>query len=114
MGTAAFVDVRDPYEFEARHVAGAINVPIGRFKAHVDGLPRHVEVVVTCQIGQRSGLAVRYLRERGFDAHNLDGGLEAWIAAGCPLEASGMEGGRVVDGWARDLDGNRFTPAPGD
>ena len=112
IGRATFVDVREDYEYAAGHVTGAINVPIGRIKTRIEEIPRDLPVIVTCQIGQRSALVADFLRQSGFDAHNLEGGLETWTAAGLPLEASGADGGRVIDGWARDLDGNRLNPGP--
>ena len=36
-------------------------------------------------------MAVAALREAGFDAHNIAGGLEAWSAEGRPLEPEGGE-----------------------
>ena len=60
---------------------------------------------MTCQIGQRSALATAFFKEQGYEAHNLEGGLEGWAAAGFELESSQGPGGAVVDGQARDLTG---------
>jgi rhodanese-related sulfurtransferase len=112
IGSATFVDVRQAYEYEAGHVPSALNVPIGQIKARYVEFSSAEVVVVICQIGQRSSLVADFLRTLGRDAHNLEGGLEAWAAHGLPLEGSGPDGGRVVDGWARDLAGNRLEPDP--
>ena len=112
LGSATFVDVREAYEYAAGHVAGAIHIPIGQIKQRFEEMHRELPVIVTCQIGQRSALVASFLSQNGFEVNNLEGGLEAWTAAGLPLEASGADGGRVVDGWARDLDGKRLSPAP--
>jgi rhodanese-related sulfurtransferase len=110
-GSALFVDVREADEYEAGHVEGSAHIPIGEIQARWQELLGHETVVVACQIGQRSGLVTDYLREKGLDAHNLEGGLEAWSRAGLPL-TSGSGAGLVVDGFARDLSGRRITPSP--
>ena len=104
MGHALFVDVRESYEYEAGHVAESLHMPIGQISEGWEKLPTGASIVVVCQIGQRSGLVAEFLRERDLDAHNLEGGLEAWVAAGLDL-VSNVTDGRVVDGYARDLQG---------
>ena len=99
----SFVDVRQDYEFEAGHVEGSVHITLQELPARVDEVDTSRPVVITCQIGQRSGLAAEFLRSRGVDAHNLEGGLEAWVKNGYPLVAS-QQGGRVVDGWAEQLE----------
>jgi rhodanese-related sulfurtransferase len=103
-GTALFLDVRETYEYEAGHIEGSVHLPIGEIQARWQELPRRESVVVVCQIGQRSGLVTDFLRGKGVDAHNLEGGIEAWLRAGLALTStSGC--GVVVDGFARDLSG---------
>jgi rhodanese-related sulfurtransferase len=47
--------------------------------AAVDSLPDDRDLVVLCHHGVRSALAVRWLRDQGFDrAVNLEGGIDAW------------------------------------
>lgn len=103
-----FLDVREPYEWSAGHVEGALNIPIGEIGARVSELDRDAGVVVVCQVGQRSALVADFLVRHGFVAHNLEGGVEAWAAEGLPLVREGAAPGQVVDGWARDLDGRRL------
>jgi rhodanese-related sulfurtransferase len=102
-----FLDVREPYEWLAGHVEGSVNVPIGAVARLADDLPRDLPTVVVCQVGQRSALVADFLVQRGFDAHNLEGGLEAWAARGLPLVTIATSG-TVLDGWARDLSGRRL------
>jgi rhodanese-related sulfurtransferase len=106
-GRAVFVDVREPYEYEAGHVRGSLHVPIGQIAARWEEIPRDRDVVVVCQVGQRSALVTDFLRERGIAAHNLEGGLEAWVAGGFELTGAS---GQVAEGWARDLSGWRLQP----
>ena len=108
-GEAAFLDVREPYEYAAGHVEGSLHVPIGQIAARWEEVPQEGRVVVVCQIGQRSGLVANFLRARGLDAQNLEGGLEAWIAQGYELTSVGHPG-EVAEGFARDLSGERLNP----
>ena len=84
-GDATILDVREPFEYAAGHVAGSMHVPMNEVGARLDDIPRDRRVVVVCHLGQRSALVADFLRQRGVDAHNLDGGLEAWAAAGFEL-----------------------------
>jgi rhodanese-related sulfurtransferase len=99
-----FVDVRTDLEWDAGRISGARHIPLQDLAALYEELSRQRPVVAVCQVGQRSGLAAVFLNEKGFDAHNLEGGLEAWITSGLPLE--GRDGlGRVVDGRANTFEG---------
>jgi rhodanese-related sulfurtransferase len=92
------LDVREPYEWEAGHIEEALHVPLGEVMAGGGGagLDQAVPVVVVCKTGNRSELAALMLQARGFDAHNLEGGTEAWVAAGLPIVASDGGPGRVL------------------
>lgn len=107
IGSAVFVDVRESYEYEAGHIAGSVHLPIGEMQARWQELGVGRLVIAVCQIGQRSKLVADLLKEKGLDAHNLDGGLEAWAREGLPL-ASDSGPGVVVAGFARDLSGRRI------
>ncbi|HJR44379.1 MAG TPA: rhodanese-like domain-containing protein [Actinomycetota bacterium] len=98
------LDVREYYEWAAGHVAGAKHIPLRMLPARFEEIDRDVPVLVTCQIGQRSGIAADFLRDHGYDAHNLEGGVEDWIAQGFSLVDVSDEPGAVVDGWAQTLD----------
>ena len=103
-GEATFLDVREPYEYASGHVEGSLHVPIGQIAARWEEVPRGGQVVVVCQVGQRSGLVAEFLRARGLDAHNLEGGLETWVAQGYELTSEGHPGE------AGDLSGERLNP----
>ena len=109
LGTGLFVDVREADEYEAGHIEGSIHIPIGDVARRWPELEEHGPVVVVCQIGQRSGLVADFLRERSVDAHNLEGGLEAWSASGLALSSTTPHP-QLIDGWARDLSGERSSP----
>lgn len=107
VGRAVFLDVREPYEYESGYVEGSLHIPIGEIAARWEEVPADREVVVVCQVGQRSALVTEFLRAHGRVAHNLEGGLAAWAAHGFDL-TSPRGPGDVVDGFARDLSGRRL------
>lgn len=109
--TPLFLDVREPYEYEAGHIEKSVHIPIGEIRARWSELPRERSIVVVCQIGQRSALVADFLEQEGLDARNLKGGLTMWTAEGLPL-TTGSSTGEVVDGYARDIDGNRLSAHP--
>ena len=78
-GSNAFVlDVREPREFDAGTVPGAINIPLGQLRARLDELPREREIWVSCGVGQRAYYACRILAQNGFKASNLSGGYSTY------------------------------------
>ncbi|HEU5144786.1 MAG TPA: rhodanese-like domain-containing protein [Dermatophilaceae bacterium] len=87
---AVMVDVREPHEFAAGHAPGAILIPLGDLPHRLDDLPDTDDspVAITCRSGNRSGRAVAWLTQQGFDVVNMDGGMLAWQAAGKPVVAS--------------------------
>lgn len=79
---AVLLDVREPDEWQAGHVAGAVHIPLADLPARLDELPAGGRLVVVCRSGVRSARAVAWLAQNGHDALNLDGGMVAWAAAG--------------------------------
>jgi rhodanese-related sulfurtransferase len=76
------LDVRTYEEFvsEEGHLPGAILIPIEELKSRLDEIEqyRNAEMIVICSSGIRSGRATRFLREKGFEAFNMKGGMRAW------------------------------------
>jgi rhodanese-related sulfurtransferase len=80
--------VRPQEEYDAGHVAGAINIPLGELEEHLDELEPSHEVIAYCR-GPHCILAfeaVARLREKGFTAHRLEEGYPEWQAGGLPTE----------------------------
>ena len=85
---AQVIDVCEPAEFAAGHVAGAKNLPLGDL-ASGKGLPsnKKLPLVVVCAAGQRSAKAVAQLKAMGYEnAQSLAGGLKGWREANLPVE----------------------------
>jgi len=84
---AELVDVRNSSEFAAGHIAGAVNLPLGRLAERLDELPRDRPLVVHCQAGGRASVAIGLLASRGFgDLRHLAGDYAGWSKSGRPVE----------------------------
>jgi len=79
-GAALLVDVRDPSEFAAGHIPGAINLPLPELRRRHGELPRDRAVWLCCGVGQRAYYATRYLVQEGYRAANLSGGYTTYRA----------------------------------
>ena len=76
----ALVDVREPWERDISHVEGGLAMPMGEVPDRMGELPADVTLVVMCRSGGRSARVTAYLRDRGMDAVNLAGGINAWAS----------------------------------
>lgn len=76
---AVFIDVREPDEFAAGHIVGAVNVPLSELAANPETeLPPARYHVVYCLTGPRALNAARALRRRYGEVRSLRGGIMAW------------------------------------
>jgi glyoxylase-like metal-dependent hydrolase (beta-lactamase superfamily II)/rhodanese-related sulfurtransferase len=86
------LDVRTPGEFATLRIAGAVNAPLERLDAAAL-LARHgadAPLYCLCQTGTRSQIAADRLRAAGFTrVVHVDGGTNAWVAQGLPVERGG-------------------------
>lgn len=80
------VDIREPDEWEAGHVDGAIHIPMSEIVARFDEVPDGAAVI--CRTGARSARVVAYLGQQGRDAVNVAGGTVQWAAEGRPMIGS--------------------------
>jgi rhodanese-related sulfurtransferase len=88
-GTAQVVDVREPYERDAGHIAGSRHVELERLGAQAPTLDRDRPVIFVCRAGVRSLLAAQAFRRAGYDAASMSGGVERWDREGRPLAPAG-------------------------
>ena len=78
-------DVREPAEYAAGHVASAVLMPMSVVPVRAEEIARDRTAFVICHSGGRSGQAVAWLNEQGFDTVNVEGGTAAWITSGHPV-----------------------------
>lgn len=82
------LDIRTPEEFAEGHVAEARNIDFydPGFATALEALPRDTTYVMYCNSGNRSASAAALMRRLGFtEVYEVDGGIQAWKAAGLPL-----------------------------
>jgi rhodanese-related sulfurtransferase len=87
------VDTRSADEREQQGlIPGAVHYPLSVVLWRLDELPRETRVILICLHGFSSSLAAAQLQELGFrDATDVEGGFEAWAAAGLPVDAVGPD-----------------------
>ena len=86
-GRVHVLDVRDEYEWNEKHIPGAVHQFVGDLEENLPQLPKDSAIVVHCSVGHRSGVAVSILKRHGYTGlHNMLGGITAWEKLGLPLE----------------------------
>ncbi len=80
------LDVRQPDEYRAGHIAGAKLIPLNELRGRMDELPKDTEILCVCASGSRSGVATSQLSSAGFNPINLRGGMSGWQRAGNPVK----------------------------
>lgn len=84
---ALLLDVREDWEWNENHVPGALHIPMQQVPSRLAEIPEDRDVYVYCKMGGRSARVTDYLRRHGRGrAANVDGGIDAWIEAGLPVE----------------------------
>jgi rhodanese-related sulfurtransferase len=88
--THIFLDVRGPDEFNGPlgHVRGAILIPVQELEDRIVELNpyKNMTIIAICRSGVRSTSATKLLREHGFEALNMIGGMVRWNAEGLPAQ----------------------------
>jgi rhodanese-related sulfurtransferase len=87
LDTLQLLDVREAPEWATAHVAGALHIPMGQVPSRLAELDRTKPVAVICRSGNRSAQVADFLVDHGFDARNVDGGLQSWARAGLPVQS---------------------------
>ena len=81
------IDVRELYEREAGRIPNdTAHIEMDRLSDEAGTVDAARPVVFYCRTGSRSAVAAQAFAAAGYDAHNLDGGLQAWVADGLPIE----------------------------
>lgn len=82
---STLLDVREPDEWAAGHAPDAVHIPMGELAGRLEELPADDPVYVICRSGGRSARVAAYLNANGWDATNVEGGMQSWHAAGRPM-----------------------------
>jgi len=83
------IDVRTPREFNAGHIKGAknINIADSDFQSQIDELERDSTYLVYCRTGNRSGKAIKLMKQLDFKSiYHLQHGITEWVGEGNPVE----------------------------
>ncbi len=81
--TPRLIDVREPDEYKyGDKIDGAENIPMGQvfLEEEKGAFSKKEKIVTVCKSGARAGMVARELREMGYDADVLDGGMDEWRA----------------------------------
>lgn len=89
-GEAVLIDVREPDEFKAEHIAYALSVPLSKLEGGFKMLdiPKNKIIVFQCFMGSRGQMACDRIQELGSCQNtvmNIEGGIEAWKNEGLPV-----------------------------
>lgn len=92
------IDVREPAEFNAGHIKGAVNMPRGVLEMQLCNHPAVAgsedalaelsdkDIYLICRSGGRSALAAESMQRMGFEkVYSLAGGMIAWEREGLPF-----------------------------
>lgn len=79
------IDVRTPEERPDGVIEGDVLIPLDELSARAGEIDPARPSLIYCRSGSRSAMAVAALRTAGYDAHNLAGGMIAWLEAGLPV-----------------------------
>ena len=79
--TIQLIDVRNPDEFDAARVPGAVLLPLPELPDRLAELPSGT-IHFICRSGKRSLTACEFVAQHGHGAVNVTGGILAWIEAG--------------------------------
>jgi rhodanese-related sulfurtransferase len=79
------VDVRTPEERPDGVIEGDVLIPLDELSRRAGEIDPTRPALIYCRSGSRSAMAVAALRSAGYDAHNLAGGMLAWLDAGLPV-----------------------------
>jgi rhodanese-related sulfurtransferase len=83
------IDVREPHEREAGHIAGTRHIELVRLTGEAATIDKERPVVFYCRVGARSAMAAQAFRASGYEAYSMSGGLLRWATEGRPLAPDG-------------------------
>jgi len=87
--SAQVVDVREPYEWDAGRIEGALHVELNELGNNAAKIDTDRPVIFYCLAGSRSAMAAQAFRGIGVDAYSMAGGLMRWHGEQRPLTPDG-------------------------
>jgi rhodanese-related sulfurtransferase len=86
---AFILDVREPDEWNAGHISGAVLISLGNLPSRLNDVPKNKKIVVVCRSGNRSATGRDILLKAGYPrVTSMGGGMNQWVAAGLPVVTS--------------------------
>ncbi len=96
--SVTLVDVREPAEYAAEHIHGALLFPLSTFDPTALPMDPNKPIVLNCGIGKRSAMAAAKCAQAGVAINrHLRGGLSAWKATGLPTAFIDPASGQTRD-----------------
>jgi rhodanese-related sulfurtransferase len=83
---AQALDLRDEDDFADAHIVGAVRADDEEIEAALEALDQDRPVMVVCADGKRSSEVAADLRERGYQAAVVEGGMKAWTGDSLPTQ----------------------------
>jgi rhodanese-related sulfurtransferase len=85
------IDVRTQSEWDGARLADARHIELAEISAKASEIDQDKPVFFYCYSGVRSAMATDAFAASGFDAHNVAGGIKAWVEAGQPVVPDGAD-----------------------
>ena len=84
---ALVLDIREAKDFKTGHLANALNIPYAKLAERLNELEPHKErpIILVCKTGQTVSMAGKMLREKGYNALRLSGGMLEWSNLNLPV-----------------------------
>ena len=90
-GGTFLLDVRTQEEWDEYHVPNTTLIPLDQLPNRLSEVPKDKEIVVICRSGNRSQEGRDILRQAGYDATSVTGGVKEWYAKGYPIEGAPVQ-----------------------
>ena len=82
---SVLLDVREYEEWMSGNAPTAVHIPMSQLVGRVEELDRSQRIICICRSGNRSARVTAWLRDQGFDALNMTGGMSSWASNGHPM-----------------------------
>ena len=86
----SILDVREPSEWDLGHIDGVDFIPLDELRMRMKELSQDKNWVVVCRKGIRSNFAALLMRQAGYEASNMSGGMLDWQSKKLPITDPGI------------------------